>query len=110
MKTFAIQTINLEQLGSSSGRDPTSITGTGLWLAGVTLVEAALASLATGWLWAGLLFLVVVLCSLASVAGLLEVSASKSSIRRFVITEKAPTRAFSWLKAATTAGDYKTLC
>ena len=24
-------------------------------------------------------------------------SASKSSIRRFVITEKAPTRAFSWL-------------
>ena len=31
-------------------------------------------------------------------------SASKSSIRRFVITEKAPTlRAFFWLKAATTA-------
>ena len=27
-------------------------------------------------------------------------SASKTSIRRFVITEKAPTRAFSWLKAA----------
>merc|ERR1712155_440905 len=27
--------------------------------------------------------------------------ASKSSIRRFVITEKTPTRAFSWLKAAT---------
>ena len=27
-------------------------------------------------------------------------SASKSSIRRFVIAEKAPTRAFSWLKAA----------
>ena len=33
----------------------------------------------------------------------LQASASKSSIRRFVITEKAPTRAFSWLKAATTA-------
>ena len=30
-----------------------------------------------------------------------EASASKSSIRRFVITEKAPTRAFSWMKAAT---------
>ena len=29
-------------------------------------------------------------------------SAWKSPIRRFVITEKAPTRAFSWLKAATT--------
>ena len=36
-------------------------------------------------------------------------SASKSSIRRFVITEKAPTRALSWLKAATTAFTFKTL-
>ena len=36
-------------------------------------------------------------------------SASKSSIRRFLITEKAPTRAFSWLKAATTAFTFKTL-
>merc|ERR1712155_356622 len=38
-----------------------------------------------------------------------ESSASKSSIRRFVITEKAPTRAFSWLKPATTAFTFKTL-
>ena len=38
-----------------------------------------------------------------------SVSASKSSIRRFVITEKAPTRAFSWLKAATTTFTFKTL-
>ena len=36
-------------------------------------------------------------------------SAWKSSIRRFVITEKAPTRAFSWLKAASTAFTFKTL-
>ena len=36
-------------------------------------------------------------------------SASKSSIRRFVIMEKAPTRAFSWLKAATTDFTFKTL-
>ena len=36
-------------------------------------------------------------------------SAWKSSIRRYVITEKAPTRAFSWLKAATTAFTFKTL-
>ena len=28
-------------------------------------------------------------------------------IRRFVITEKAPTRSFSWLKAATTAFTFK---
>ena len=38
-----------------------------------------------------------------------DTSASKSSIRRFVITEKAPTRAFSWLKAATTTFTFKTL-
>ena len=31
------------------------------------------------------------------------------AIRRFVITEKAPTRAFSWLTAATTASTFKTL-
>ena len=36
-------------------------------------------------------------------------SAWKSSIRRFVSTEKAPTRAFSWLKTATTAFTFKTL-
>ena len=36
-------------------------------------------------------------------------SASKKSNRRFVITEKAPTRAFSWLKAATTAFTFNTL-
>ena len=34
---------------------------------------------------------------------------TKSCIRRFVITEKAPTRAFSWLKAATTAFTFTTL-
>ena len=39
----------------------------------------------------------------------LATSASKRSIRRFKITEKAPTRAFSWLKAATTAFTFKTL-
>ena len=33
----------------------------------------------------------------------------KRSIQRFVILEKAPTRAFSWLKAATTAFTFKTL-
>ena len=37
------------------------------------------------------------------------ISASKWSIRRFVITEKAPTRALPWLKAATTASTFKTL-
>ena len=48
------------------------------------------------------LVLQLVVCSTAT-------SASKSSIQRFEITEKAPTRAFSWLKAATTAFTFKTL-
>ena len=39
----------------------------------------------------------------------INISASKKSIRKFVITEKAPTRAFPWLKAATTALTLKTL-
>ena len=39
----------------------------------------------------------------------LSSSASKMSIQRFVITEKAPTRVFSWLKAATTAFTFKTI-
>ena len=36
-------------------------------------------------------------------------TASKSSIRRFIIMEKAPTMAISWLKVATTAFTFKTL-
>ena len=35
-------------------------------------------------------------------AGLYLLVLQTKAIRRFVITEKAPTRAFSWLKAATT--------
>ena len=38
-----------------------------------------------------------------------ELELEMKVIRRFVITEKAPTRAFSWLKAATTAFTFKTL-
>ena len=47
-------------------------------------------------------------CCLSLSRVTLRSSASKSSIRRFVITEKAPTRAFSWLKAATNAFTFKT--
>ena len=42
-------------------------------------------------------------------SGSVQDSASKRSIRRFVIMDKASTRAFSWLKAATTAFTFKTL-
>ena len=52
---------------------------------------------------------VALLTSQVLLPGAVTASASKSSIRRFVITEKAPTRAFSWLKAATTAFTFKTL-
>ena len=45
----------------------------------------------------------------AAALAALHCSASKRSIRRFVITEKAPTRAFSWLKAPTSAFTIKTL-
>ena len=34
---------------------------------------------------------------------------ASSQLVRFVITEKAPTRAFSWLKVATSAFTFKTL-
>ena len=43
-------------------------------------------------------------------SSVISTSASKRSIRRFVITEKAPTRTFSWLKVATTAFTFETLC
>ena len=38
-----------------------------------------------------------------------RITASKRSIRRFKITEKAPTRALSWLRAPTSAFTFKTL-
>ena len=38
-----------------------------------------------------------------------DVEIQTKAIRRFVITEKAPIRAFSWLKGATTAFIFKTL-
>ena len=37
-------------------------------------------------------------------------TAQHTRVWSFRITEKAPTRAFSWLKAATTAFTFKTLC
>ena len=46
---------------------------------------------------------------ITSTNSIITTSASKRSIRRFVITEKAPSRAFFWLKAANTAFTFKTL-
>ena len=69
--THNLQTINLTNLA----RDPDSlsITGSGLWLVGVTIMETALANIATGWLWAGLLFILIFVTSLTSIFGLVEV-------------------------------------
>ena len=46
---------------------------------------------------------------LPAVCSWVDSRAWKRSIRRFVITEKAPTRAFSWLKAPSSAFTFKTL-
>ena len=40
-----------------------------LWLVGVTILETALANIATGWLWAGLLFILIFITSLTSAWG-----------------------------------------
>ena len=44
-----------------------------------------------------------------TVQKVLELETKVHPIRRFVITEKAPTRAFYWLKEATTAFTFRTL-
>ena len=50
-----------------------SIVGHGVWLISVTLVEKSLATLSTGWLWAGLFFILILLVSVTSVFGYIEV-------------------------------------
>ena len=51
-----------------------SIVGHGVWLISVTLVEKSLATLSTGWLWAGLFFILILLVSITSVFGYIEVN------------------------------------
>ena len=93
--THNLQTINLNNLAGDPGL--VSITGSGLWLTGVTMVEAALATLSSGWLWAGLLFILVFLTTVTSLFGLLEViSASIISIRPSLLRYK-PAITFSVL-------------
>jgi len=50
-----------------------SITGQGVWLAAITLLETALANISTGWLWSTLFFTLLVLLSTTSVFGYIEV-------------------------------------
>ena len=95
--THSLQTINLTHVLASEPGLSVSITGSGLLMAGVTLVETALASVATGWLWAGLLFLLIFLTTLTSLTGLLEtISSSIISLRPSLLRYK-PAITFSIL-------------
>jgi len=68
------QAINLTNLAS----DPAliSITGHGVWLSSITLIETSLATIYYGWLWAGIFFILLVLVSITSMFGYLEVITS----------------------------------
>jgi len=46
-----------------------SITGEGVWLGAITLVESSFTQLSYGWLWAGLFFILSILISITSVLG-----------------------------------------
>jgi len=65
------QTINIGNLAA----DPAliSITGRGVWLAGITVLESSLATISYGWLWAGLFFVFITLVCISSILGYLEV-------------------------------------
>ena len=89
------QTINLTNLAS----DPAliSITGHGVWLAAITLIETSLANISTGWLWAGLFFILLLLVSITSVFGYLEVITSSLISQRPSILPFKPALTFGVL-------------
>jgi SNF family Na+-dependent transporter len=53
-----------------------SITGQGLWLAAVTLIESSLSNISYGWFWAELFFMLLVMVSATSLFGYLEIITS----------------------------------
>jgi hypothetical protein len=50
------------------------MSGKGVWMVSITLVETSLSSISYGWLWAGIFFLFILLVALSSIFGYLEVS------------------------------------
>ena len=50
-----------------------SVTGKDIWLVTMTIIETSLASVSFGWLWAGLLLLLLVITGMTSLFGYLEV-------------------------------------
>jgi hypothetical protein len=49
------------------------MSGKGVWMVSITLVETSLSSISYGWLWAGIFFLFILLVALSSIFGYLEV-------------------------------------
>ena len=85
-------TINLANLAAD-----TSITGHGVWLAGITLIETGLANISYGWFWAGLFFILLVLVSATSLFGYLEIITSSIISHRPSILSFKPALTFTVL-------------
>ena len=68
------QSINIDNIKNSP--TASAITGEGFWLMGSTLTELALAAMDFNWLWAGLLFCLMVLTTAATVMGCIETLSS----------------------------------
>ena len=54
------------------------MSGKGVWMVSITLVETSLSSISYGWLWAGIFFLFILLVALSSIFGYLEVGIPSS--------------------------------
>eukprot|EP00092_Neocalanus_flemingeri_P033013 GFUD01035905.1.p1 GENE.GFUD01035905.1~~GFUD01035905.1.p1 ORF type:complete len:666 (-),score=128.90 GFUD01035905.1:19-2016(-) len=74
-----------------------SVTGHGVWLAAITLIETSLATISYGWLWAGLFFILLVLVSITSLFGYLEVITSSLLSQRPSILPFKPALTFTVL-------------
>ena len=73
--TTCRQAINLNCVTSPAECDMAivSVTGKDIWLVTMTIIETSLASVSFGWLWAGLLLLLLVITGMTSFFGYLEV-------------------------------------
>ena len=73
--TICRQAINLNCVTSPAECDMAivSVTGKDIWLVTMTIIETSLASVSFGWLWAGLLLLLLVITGMTSLFGYLEV-------------------------------------
>ena len=67
-----------------------TVTGEGLWLAAVTLMDKSLLTLGHGWLWAGLYFILLSVISITSLYGYIEVISSSFSQLRPGLTKLKP--------------------